>query len=157
MNRLTAFVFSLLAVALLTVPSTAQQQGLDPNQTLPVDPQVTVGTLDNGLTYYIRTNQRPENRAEFRLVVKAGSVLEDEDQLGLAHFLEHMAFNGTEHFEKQEVYRENVPYNFTDVLYNTSPRTGEARVALSSPQSPYSGEENPPSYQQKDNSSSGRE
>lgn len=85
-------------------PIVAQQQELDPNQVLPVDPQVTVGTLENGLTYYVRVNRRPENRAELRLIVKTGSVLEDEDQLGLAHFLEHMAFNGTEHFEKQELF-----------------------------------------------------
>ena len=62
---------------------------------LPDDPAVTIGTLDNGLTYYIRKNLKPEKRAELRLVVKAGSVLEDDDQQGLAHFAEHMAFNGT--------------------------------------------------------------
>jgi zinc protease len=70
---------------------------------LPVDPNVEIGKLDNGLTYYIRVNHKPENRAELRLVVRAGSVLEDDDQLGLAHFIEHMAFNGTRHFEKQEL------------------------------------------------------
>jgi zinc protease len=106
MNRRCRFVFALALCVSLTVssPIVAQQQALDPNQVLPVDPQVTVGTLDNGLTYYVRVNQRPENRAELRLIVKAGSVLEDQDQLGLAHFLEHMAFNGTEHFEKQELF-----------------------------------------------------
>ena len=70
---------------------------------LPVDPAVTMGELDNGLKYYIRQNRRPENRAELRLVVNAGSVLEDETQLGLAHLVEHMAFNGTENFKKQEL------------------------------------------------------
>ncbi len=73
------------------------------DSSLPVDPAVTVGELDNGLRYYIRRNSRPEERAELRLVIDAGSVLEDEDQLGLAHFIEHMAFNGTENFEKQEL------------------------------------------------------
>jgi len=68
------------------------------DQPLPVDPGVRQGTLDNGLTWYVEENARPESRAELRLVVKAGSVLEDEDQLGLAHFVEHMAFNGTENF-----------------------------------------------------------
>jgi zinc protease len=63
-----------------------------------VDPDVTVGTLPNGLRYYIRPNGRPARRAELRLVVKAGSVLEDDDQKGLAHFVEHMAFAGTQHF-----------------------------------------------------------
>ena len=56
---------------------------------LPVDPKVRIGTLPNGIRYYIRKNVRPEKRAELRLVVNAGSVLENEDQLGYAHFLEH--------------------------------------------------------------------
>jgi zinc protease len=72
-------------------------------QAVPVDPQITVGTLPNGLRYYIRVNKRPQGRAELRLVVNAGSILEDDDQRGLAHFLEHMCFNGTRHFPKQEV------------------------------------------------------
>ena len=72
-------------------------------QTIPVDPLITVGTLPNGLRYYVRENRLPQARAELRLVVKAGSVLEDEDQRGLAHFVEHMAFNGTLHFPKQEI------------------------------------------------------
>ncbi len=74
-----------------------------PDDPVPRDPRLLTGKLDNGLAYYIRRNKRPENRAELRLVVNAGSVLEDDDQLGLAHFLEHMAFNGTEHFRKQEL------------------------------------------------------
>ena len=68
------------------------------NQLMPVDPEVTVGTLPNGLRYYIRPNGRPARRAELRLVVKAGSVLEDDDQKGLAHFVEHMEFEGTQRF-----------------------------------------------------------
>jgi zinc protease len=81
---------------------------------IPIDPQVRLGRLENGLTYYVRSNNEPENRAELRLVVNAGSVLEDEDQLGLAHFLEHMAFNGTERFEKQEIvdYLESIGMSF---------------------------------------------
>ena len=67
---------------------------------MPVDTQITQGTLPNGLRYYVRANKKPEKRAELRLVVKAGSVLEDDDQQGLAHFVEHMAFNGTQHFPK---------------------------------------------------------
>ena len=58
---------------------------------VPVDPRITVGTLPNGLRYYIRANKQPQGRAELRLVVNAGSVLEDDDQRGLAHFVEHMA------------------------------------------------------------------
>ncbi|HTD65988.1 MAG TPA: insulinase family protein [Candidatus Limnocylindria bacterium] len=70
---------------------------------LPVDPAVTTKRLPNGLTYYIRQNKKPENRAQFHLVVNAGSILETERQQGLAHFLEHMAFNGTKNFEKHEL------------------------------------------------------
>ena len=68
------------------------------SQLMPVDPDVTVGTLPNGVRYYVRPNSRPARRAELRLVVKAGSVLEDDDQKGLAHFVEHMEFEGTQHF-----------------------------------------------------------
>src|SRR5439155_25268358 len=57
-------------------------------QAMPVDPQITQGQLPNGLRYYVRANKKPEKRAELRLVVKAGSILEDDDQRGLAHFVE---------------------------------------------------------------------
>jgi zinc protease len=72
-------------------------------QTIPIDPLITAGKLPNGLRYYVRANSLPQARAELRLVVDAGSVLEDEDQRGLAHFVEHMAFNGTLHFPGQNV------------------------------------------------------
>jgi zinc protease len=97
-------------------PETAAERTpeLRPAEEIPIDPQVRLGRLENGLTYYVRPNGEPENRAELRLVVNAGSVLEDEDQLGLAHFLEHMAFNGTERFEKQEIvdYLESIGMSF---------------------------------------------
>lgn len=70
---------------------------------LPFNSSILRDTLDNGIVIYVAHNERPEVRAELRLVVNAGSVLEDDDQLGLAHFVEHMAFNGTENFEKQEI------------------------------------------------------
>jgi len=70
---------------------------------MPVDPEALVGTLPNGLKYYVRANPRPARRAELRLVVKAGSVLEDDDQRGLAHFVEHMEFEGTTHFPRQTI------------------------------------------------------
>jgi zinc protease len=73
------------------------------SNTLPVDPDVIVGKLPNGLTYYIRKNAQPKNRAELYLVNKAGSVLETDDQQGLAHFTEHMSFNGTRDFPKNEL------------------------------------------------------
>lgn len=81
---------------------------------LPVDPGVITGKLDNGLTYYIRKNSKPENRAEFRLVVNAGSIQEDSNEKGIAHFVEHMAFNGTEHFKKQAIidYLESIGMRF---------------------------------------------
>src|SRR5437867_7340940 len=70
---------------------------------MPVDPDVLVGRLPNGLRYYVRANAKPAHRAELRLVVKAGSVLEDDDQQGLAHFVEHMEFEGTRHFPQQGI------------------------------------------------------
>ena len=72
-------------------------------QPMPVDPAIAIGKFSNGLRYYVRANPKPEKRAELRLVVKAGSILEDDDQQGLAHFVEHMAFNGTQHFPKNEL------------------------------------------------------
>jgi len=83
-------------------------------QTMPVDREVRVGHLANGLRYYVRHNQKPEQRLELRLVVKAGSVLEEEQQQGLAHFVEHMAFNGTEQFARQEIvgYLESIGMAF---------------------------------------------
>jgi len=90
---------------------------------LPRDPQVVVGTLPNGLRYYIRRNAKPEKRAELRLVVNAGSILEDDDQRGLAHFLEHMAFNGTARFPKNALvsYLESVGMRFgPDINASTS-------------------------------------
>lgn len=97
------------------------QTGVDPavvsaplDARLPLTPEVRTGQLDNGLRYFIRHHTRPENRAELRLLVNAGSILEDEDQQGLAHFLEHMAFNGTEHFAKNELvdYLEKIGMRF---------------------------------------------
>jgi zinc protease len=72
-------------------------------QSMPVDPDVVVGKLPNGLRYYVRANAKPARRAELRLVVKAGSALEDDDQRGLAHFVEHMEFEGTRHFPQQSI------------------------------------------------------
>ncbi len=70
---------------------------------IPVDDRLTSGVLSNGVKYYIQANTKPENRAELRLAINAGSILEDEDQKGLAHFVEHMAFNGTRNFEKNDL------------------------------------------------------
>jgi zinc protease len=70
---------------------------------IPSDADIVSGTLENGLQYYILENSKPARKAELRLIVNAGSVLEDEDQRGLAHFLEHMAFNGTERYPRNEL------------------------------------------------------
>jgi zinc protease len=81
---------------------------------IPTDPQIRIGTLPNGLRYYVRRNTRPGNRAELRLVVNAGSVLEADDQRGLAHFVEHMAFNGTTNFPKLAIvsFMESIGMRF---------------------------------------------
>lgn len=76
---------------------------IDTTTKIPVDPKIKIGKLDNGLTYYIRQNKKPEQKVELRLVVNAGSVQEDEDQQGLAHLSEHMAFNGTTNFKKNDI------------------------------------------------------
>ena len=106
-----------LACIIFFVPLTYGQEVTvsdDLQDLIPVDENVKVGQLDNGLTYYIRGNDRPEKRLELRLVVNAGSILETEDQLGLAHFLEHMAFNGTKNFEKNELvnYLQSIGVRF---------------------------------------------
>ncbi len=94
MRKYRFFVFWILATLLL---------GQTKTQTLPFYEKITHGTLKNGMHYYILPNEYPENRVEMYLAVKAGSILEDDDQLGLAHFVEHMAFNGSKHFKKNEL------------------------------------------------------
>ena len=84
--------FALLCLALVSM---AQQPQMPP---IPTDPNVRIGKLENGLTYYIRHNELPENRADFYIAQKVGSILEEDNQRGLAHFLEHMCFNGTTNF-----------------------------------------------------------
>jgi len=117
-RRLAAAVpFALLASVMAAPPAAAQDEAtraqaaaLALDDPLPDDPRVTTGELANGVRYYIQENDQPENRAELRLVVNVGSIVEEEDQRGLAHFLEHMAFNGTTNFEKQELvdYMESI-------------------------------------------------
>lgn len=81
---------------------------------IPLNPKVKYGKLKNGLTYYIMENPKPEDKVELRLVVNAGSILEDDDQVGLAHFMEHMNFNGTKNFKKNELvdYLQSVGVKF---------------------------------------------
>lgn len=101
------FVSTLVLVLALTASAQQPQQ-------LPIDSAVRVGRLDNGLTYYIRHNEYPKQRAEFHIAQAVGAILEEDDQNGLAHFLEHMAFNGTEHFPGKGIinYFESVGVNF---------------------------------------------
>lgn len=105
----------LFALPLLAQQIRTTEEALsDPEGAIPTDPNVKIGQLDNGLTYYIRQNPKPEDKAELRLVIKAGSILEDEDQQGLAHFVEHMAFNGTKNFAKNELvsYLQSIGVKF---------------------------------------------
>ncbi|TNE86017.1 MAG: insulinase family protein [Deltaproteobacteria bacterium] len=135
----------VLALALVACPEKAPVEAaadaVDPLAVeMPLDPGVRAGKLDNGMRYYVENNDQPQNRAVFRLVVEAGSVLEDDDQLGLAHFLEHMAFNGTEHFEGNELiaYLEsagtrfgahlNAHTSFDETVYKLQVPTDDAEV-----------------------------
>jgi zinc protease len=143
------FVFILSAFAFVVSTSFAQTDvathaakaktaALD--EEIPVDPRITVGELENGLRYYIRENRKPEDRAVMRLVVNAGSILETDAQQGLAHFCEHMAFNGTKEFEKLELvnYLEslgmrfgpdlNAYTSFDETVYKLTLRTDTAEV-----------------------------
>ena len=88
-------LMSLLLLVLTMIPTMAKAQQMPP---MGVDPTVRIGTLPNGLTYYIRHNEYPKGQADFYIAQKVGSILEDDNQRGLAHFLEHMCFNGTTHF-----------------------------------------------------------
>ena len=99
MNLKKLFVASLLLVT-ATTTSMAQEM-----PSIPVDPDVKIGKLDNGLTYYIRHNAWPEQRAEFYIAQRVGSIQENNEQRGLAHFLEHMCFNGTENFKGNDIIK----------------------------------------------------
>ncbi|MEO5684385.1 MAG: insulinase family protein [Chitinophagaceae bacterium] len=93
-------MLSLLLTGFFYVPALSQYGAAD---AIPLDPNVKVGKLPNGLTYYISKNVKPAKKVELRLAVNAGSVLENDNQRGLAHFMEHMGFNGTTHFPKNEL------------------------------------------------------
>ena len=99
---------ALLSVLLVWGGSAAfaQEFQYDPSAPLPVDSAVKVGKLKNGFTYYIRQNKLPENKVELRLAGNAGSVLENDDQQGLAHFVEHMAFNGSKDYPVNSEHKE---------------------------------------------------
>ncbi len=132
----------LFAILIISCTSTGDVTSSLTGSSIPLDPAVEHGILENGLEYFIRANNKPENRIVLRLVLNAGSILEDPDQLGLAHFIEHMAFNGTTNYEGHEiinylertgmqfgadvnahtgfdetVYKINIPADDPDMLY----------------------------------------
>lgn len=112
MKKLFSLILACFCIiSFLNAQSEQMYKLTDP---IPKDDKVKIGVLPNGLKYYIRKNAKPENRAELRLAVDAGSMQEDDDQLGLAHFVEHMAFNGTKNFKKNELvnYLESVGTRF---------------------------------------------
>ena len=142
--RLTLLISTIAAAVTFAgaqqpaIPAAVQAATL--SQTVPIDPLITVGTLPNGLRYYIRANRQPQARAELRLVVNAGSVLEDDDQRGFAHFVEHMSFNGTLHFPRQDLgsfmrslgmrfgAHVNAHTSFDETVYELQIPTGNAAV-----------------------------
>ena len=97
------FRIKFLVILVFTSLALSAQTAKTPDKALPLDPAVRTGKLANGFTYYIRHNEEPKNRVVFYLANKVGSILETEDQRGLAHFMEHMSFNGTKHFPKNEL------------------------------------------------------
>ncbi len=109
-NHFKTTLLLLLALC-ISIPTMAKSNA---GKDLPVDPSFRIGKLKNGLTYYIRHNARPENKADFYIAQKVGSIQEEEHQRGLAHFLEHMCFNGTEKFpgDRLKNYLENIGVKF---------------------------------------------
>ncbi len=114
--------FILLSITLIFMaPFLVTANGT--SEKIPLDPHVRTGTLENGLSYYVQKNSMPEERAYLRLVVNAGSTQEDEDQLGMAHLLEHMAFNGTRNYQKNDLvkYLQGIGMQFgPDINAHTS-------------------------------------
>ncbi len=117
MKNQTALLISLLFFVGFAIGQTDGNLNGDksiPLGNVPTDPNVKIGKLANGLTYYIRNNGKPEDKVELRLVVNAGSIMETDRQLGLAHFMEHMNFNGTKNFEKNDLvdYLQSIGVKF---------------------------------------------
>jgi len=135
-----AALFVLPAAASSQQPQPAPQAPRSADVRLPVDSKVKIGTLANGIRYYIRQNPKPEKRAELRLVVNAGSIQERDDQLGFAHVVEHTAFNGTTHFAKNDLIRYlqsigvrfgadlNATTSFDETVYILPVPTDTARI-----------------------------
>jgi len=134
-------LFSLLLMLVMLLAAKAQQMQMPP---IPLDPAVKTGKLENGLTYYIRHNEWPEKRCDFYIAQRVGSMQEEDDQRGLAHFLEHMCFNGTTHFPgdalKQYLERIGVKFGenlnaytaFDETVYNINNVNVETAGAIDS-------------------------
>ena len=130
----------LLLQLVLSVTFLHSQNNFSPEALIPLDPQVRTGKLHNGLTYFIQRNVKPAKRVELRLAVKVGSTMENEDQQGLAHFTEHMCFNGTKNFPGNEIinYFEskgikfgkdlNAYTSFDETVYRITVPTDSAEV-----------------------------
>ena len=122
----------LLSVILVTFMVKLGFSQSDLNEPVPVDSELRTGVLENGLTYYIRHNEEPKERASFYIIQNVGALLEEDDQNGLAHFLEHMAFNGTKNFEGKGILNTlekhgvafgrniNAYTSFNETVYNLS-------------------------------------
>lgn len=115
-NKIHSFMkhYNKLWLLLLAFPLSISAQDLKGDNPIPFDPTVKTGKLENGLTYYIKKNAKPENKVDLRLVINAGSILENDDQQGLAHFMEHMCFNGTKRFPKNKLvdYLQSIGVKF---------------------------------------------
>ena len=98
--RNRVFLALVLCVTLITTGFAQNKKAAKVNldEQIKLNGKVRTGKLDNGLTYYVRANNKPANRAEFQIAINAGSVLEEANEVGLAHFTEHMGFNGTKHY-----------------------------------------------------------
>ena len=107
------FITFILSISFYSVGNTENE--------FPLDPAITYGKLENGFTYYIRENQTPKDKVSIKLIIKAGSIMEEENQLGLAHLLEHMAFNGSKNFPKRKIdeYMSSIGLNIGS-HYNAS-------------------------------------
>ncbi|MDA3879482.1 MAG: insulinase family protein [Prolixibacteraceae bacterium] len=133
--------FYLAAILVVLIFKTGIAQ-TELNQPVPLEPALRIGVLENGMTYYISHNEEPKNRASFYIIQNVGALLENDDQNGLAHFLEHMAFNGTENFEGKGILNTlekhgvafgrniNAYTSFSETVYNLSevPTTNEGLV-----------------------------
>lgn len=120
------YILQAIAIVSVLIPSRAFTQPSDPGE-LPSDPEVRHGVLENGMTYYVRSNAEPKERASFYIIQNVGAILEEDHQNGLAHYLEHMAFNGTKHFPGKGIIntleRHGVAFGYNINAYTSQDQT----------------------------------